>query len=331
MVMEFLSNTGKTQSNICVSVIMLTYKHESFIAEAIESILMQEVDFEIELIIADDCSPDSTKNIVQHYIEKHPKGSWIKYFRHEKNIGMMPNFLFALNETKGEFVALCEGDDSWNDCKKLKKQVDFLINNDEYGLVCGAFTSINQTTGEKLKWFKDLNSENSKYSFGFDITHKIFWNNWCIQTLTVVFRKDLCSVETLLKYDYQYFIDVHLFYHLIRQKKAFYFKEILGTQNVLSDGAYSNKTTLEKRKMLYHARKEISRKHKEDKELKSIFFSVASELFVNKQFLQINKDLRRRTLFYDMFISVQSLKDLKHLIKCLINSKDVSKMFLSNE
>jgi glycosyltransferase involved in cell wall biosynthesis len=83
-----------------VSVVMITYNHEAFIAEAIEGVLMQEVDFPVELIIADDCSPDRTSEIVQGYLDTHPKGHWIKYTRHDQNKGMMPNFVWALEQAK---------------------------------------------------------------------------------------------------------------------------------------------------------------------------------------------------------------------------------------
>jgi glycosyltransferase involved in cell wall biosynthesis len=115
-----------------VSVVMITYKHENFIAEAIERVLMQNLDFDVELIIADDCSPDGTEGMVKNFVDYHPKGHWIKYHRHEKNIGMMPNFLFALQEAKGKYISLCEGDDYWTDTSKLKKQIDFLELNLDY-------------------------------------------------------------------------------------------------------------------------------------------------------------------------------------------------------
>jgi glycosyltransferase involved in cell wall biosynthesis len=123
-------------SNSCikmsVSVIMITYNHEAYIAEAIEGVLMQEVDFPVELIIADDCSPDDTATIVQEFINNHPKGSWIKYTRHSQNKGMMPNFIWALEQAKGNYIALCEGDDFWTDSYKLQKQVGFLEANEDY-------------------------------------------------------------------------------------------------------------------------------------------------------------------------------------------------------
>jgi glycosyltransferase involved in cell wall biosynthesis len=73
-----------TNNSIMVSVSMITYKHELYIREAIEGVLMQQVNFPVELIIADDCSPDNTSTIVEEIIENHPNGHWIKYFRHSQ-------------------------------------------------------------------------------------------------------------------------------------------------------------------------------------------------------------------------------------------------------
>lgn len=115
-----------------VSVCMITYGHENYISQAIEGVLMQQCDFEIELIIANDCSPDNTDAVVKDMIDNHPNGNWIRYIKHERNLGMMPNFIFALGKCTGSYVALCEGDDYWTDPFKLQKQVDFLETNLEY-------------------------------------------------------------------------------------------------------------------------------------------------------------------------------------------------------
>lgn len=118
-----------------VSVCMITYNHEKYISEAIEGVLIQEVDFELELVIADDCSSDLTGDIVRTYFKNHSKGSWIKYFRHSENKGMMSNFVWAIKQCKGKYIALCEGDDYWIKTDKLQIQVDFLRQNPQYSLV----------------------------------------------------------------------------------------------------------------------------------------------------------------------------------------------------
>jgi glycosyltransferase involved in cell wall biosynthesis len=179
-----MSNT--TIINPIVSVVMITYKHEAFIAEAIEGVLMQEVDFPVELIIADDCSPDGTSEIVQGFIDKHSKGNWIKYTRHVNNKGMMPNFIWALEQCKGKYIALCEGDDYWTDPYKLQKQVDFLEGNPEYHLIHTNYELLKNDTGEiKPKMNTSIgfkNTENLDFKF-------YFCNTRFIRTLTVCFRK----------------------------------------------------------------------------------------------------------------------------------------------
>lgn len=141
-----------------LSVSMITYRHESYIKQAVEGVLMQETNFEFQLILCDDCSPDATPQIVQEIIDKHPKGYRIKYFRHEKNIGMQPNGIFALQHCVGKYIALCEGDDYWTDPFKLQKQVDFLDANPEYGICFHKVEEINLFEKSKNRIFPNINN-----------------------------------------------------------------------------------------------------------------------------------------------------------------------------
>lgn len=111
---------------------MVTYNHEPFIAQAIESVLMQETDFEYEIIIGEDCSTDATKEIVKKYAAKHPKQ--IRALLRERNLGGFGrhNFIRTLEECAGEHIALLEGDDHWTSPYKLQKQVDFLDANPDF-------------------------------------------------------------------------------------------------------------------------------------------------------------------------------------------------------
>ena len=122
------------KQQLLVSIVMITYGHEKYIRQAIECILMQEGDFDLELIIANDCSPDNTDVIISELLKSHSKADKIRYIKHKKNIGMMPNFIFALEQCNGNYIALCDGDDYWTDPYKLQKQVDFLEANPDYVL-----------------------------------------------------------------------------------------------------------------------------------------------------------------------------------------------------
>lgn len=117
-----------------VSVVMITYGQEKYIRQAIDGVLMQRTNFKIELIVSNDASPDNTNSIIEHYIKTHPKAGCINYTNQKKNIGMMPNFEYGLQNCKGTYIAMCEGDDYWTDPYKLQKQVDFLEANPEYVL-----------------------------------------------------------------------------------------------------------------------------------------------------------------------------------------------------
>lgn len=107
-----------------VSVYMITYNHERFVAQAIESVLMQETDFPFELVIGEDCSTDGTRAICERHARAHPDRIWL--LPSERNLGMMGNMVRTLAACRGKYIALCEGDDYWMDPQKLHKQVAWL-------------------------------------------------------------------------------------------------------------------------------------------------------------------------------------------------------------
>jgi glycosyltransferase involved in cell wall biosynthesis len=113
----------------CVSVVLRTYDHEPFIAQAIESVLIQRADFPFELVIAEDCSTDGTRGIVKEYAERAPH--LIKAVLPERNLGHGEIFRLALEEASGDFVAYLDGDDYWTSTTKLARQVEFLARNRE--------------------------------------------------------------------------------------------------------------------------------------------------------------------------------------------------------
>lgn len=113
---------------------MLTYNHEQFITQAIESVLMQETDFPIELVIGEDCSTDGTREIVKRYVAHYPEV--VRALLPAKNIGVHANFEAVLKSCRGTYIAMLEGDDYWTSPKKLQKQVDFLDLHPDYTL-CG--------------------------------------------------------------------------------------------------------------------------------------------------------------------------------------------------
>jgi glycosyltransferase involved in cell wall biosynthesis len=107
-----------------VSVCIVTYNHEQYIAQTLDSVLMQKTDFPFEIVLGEDVSKDKTRAICEDYAERYP--SIIRLLDTPKNLGAMDNSLRTFRESRGEYIALLEGDDYWIDDKKLQKQVNAL-------------------------------------------------------------------------------------------------------------------------------------------------------------------------------------------------------------
>lgn len=112
-----------------VSVLMITYNHERFIRQAIESVFMQHVEFPIELVIGEDCSTDATRSVIEHACALAP--ICVRLLTSKKNVGMHGNFRRVANCATGRFVAILEGDDYWTSPDKLAIQVSYLCDHAE--------------------------------------------------------------------------------------------------------------------------------------------------------------------------------------------------------
>lgn len=119
-----------------VSVCCLTYNHEAFIKQAIDSFLSQKVEFEIEILVYNDASTDGTTEIVRDFETKYP--GIVRQICNESNIyqkyGAGPILVDHYRNANGKYLAICEGDDYWIDEQKLQKQVDFLERNSDYSI-----------------------------------------------------------------------------------------------------------------------------------------------------------------------------------------------------
>jgi glycosyltransferase involved in cell wall biosynthesis len=115
-----------------VSICCITYQHVNFLRDAIDGFLMQETTFPAEIIIRDDASTDGTAEVVKEYVEKYPQ--LIRTILHAENQYSKGKRAFpeTFAVVRGEFIALCEGDDFWDDHKKLEIQVDFLEKNPDF-------------------------------------------------------------------------------------------------------------------------------------------------------------------------------------------------------
>ncbi|MCX2574298.1 glycosyltransferase family 2 protein [Pedobacter sandarakinus] len=168
------------QEDILVSIFCITYNHSKFIGKAIEGFLMQKCNFKTEIIIGDDCSTDGTTQIIDDYVAKYP--GRIKRLIYPRNIGATQNVIRVALETKGKYVATCDGDDYWIDPYKLQKQVDFLEKHPDYVMCCHYTKEINYDETELI--YMDFNPVPLEYSFSDLIVNK--QTETC--TATIVYR-----------------------------------------------------------------------------------------------------------------------------------------------
>ncbi len=126
--------------DIKVSVCIITYKHENYIRQCLDSVFMQKTNFDFEVIVGEDASPDDTRKILLEYKEKY--GDKLVLALHDKNIGAAKNSSSVGNLASGKYIALVEGDDFWTDENKLQKQYDILESHPEYSAVCHDITGV---------------------------------------------------------------------------------------------------------------------------------------------------------------------------------------------
>ncbi len=131
-----------------VSVAIRTYNQERFIAQAINSVLMQKVNFDYETVVADDASTDSTSEILRSFQKEQRNG--FRLLLREKNLGSRKNALDMLQSCQGEYIALLDGDDYWISPDKLQKQVDFLDRHPECAICFHGFTRLEYDRGREL-------------------------------------------------------------------------------------------------------------------------------------------------------------------------------------
>lgn len=137
----------KTVENVkpLVSVLIAAYNQEDYIAQTLDSVLMQECPFDYEILIGEDCSDDRTRDICLEYARNHPDK--IRLFLNEQNKGLINNYFDILKQARGEYLADCGGDDYWLTTDKLNRQVALLMQHPEVSLVYGNWQMLHQKSG----------------------------------------------------------------------------------------------------------------------------------------------------------------------------------------
>ncbi len=111
-------------NDVMLSVVMTTYNHESYLAEAVESVLAQRTTFAVEIVIGEDCSTDATLSVARRYEAEYPE--CVRVITSAENVGWRKNYRRTIAAARGRYIALLDGDDTFTDSDKLQQQVDML-------------------------------------------------------------------------------------------------------------------------------------------------------------------------------------------------------------
>lgn len=220
-----------------VSVLMITYNHEKFIAQAIESALMQETNFDFEIVIGEDCSTDKTRSILLDYVSRYPDR--IRVLLPKNKLGMHLNFIQTYEACQGEFIAILEGDDYWTNSHKLQKQVDFLCLNLHY---VSCFHNVLILREDQIQAQSYCPPDQRML---LKLEDLIIRNP--IPTCSVLFRNGLIS-------DFPHWIfktpNLDSAFHIILASfgDVGYIDEIMGVYRIHSGGVWSGRTTLARHK-----------------------------------------------------------------------------------
>jgi len=171
-----------------VSVFCITYNHEKFIRSAIEGFLMQETTFPVEIFVHDDASTDRTADIIREYVDKHPQLFWaILKDENQYSKNGVPYLTDLLQNQRGRFIALCEGDDYWTCKTKLQMQVEKLSGSPHLVGCCHEAYTGTLASGKRL--------------CGLDLSAEIgiaqLLKNNPIVTLSVMIRHEYCGLDCL--------------------------------------------------------------------------------------------------------------------------------------
>jgi glycosyltransferase involved in cell wall biosynthesis len=223
------------------SVVIITYNQEKYFKQTIECALAQKVDFEYEIVIGEDCSTDNTREICYRYQLMYPNK--IRVITSDKNVGLLDNYYRTVKAARGKYVAVCGGDDYWHNQEKLQKQVEFLENNPEYGMVHSEVDCFIQKSGIIIK---NYHSHQGHYygNSSKKTLEGIVSSQYIITASTATFRKSMYDKYfNIEEFKRNGFLveDTPFFAEIAAHSKVHYVPEALATYRVLDESASNSK------------------------------------------------------------------------------------------
>ena len=230
----------KSSNAYPMSVLLVSYNHQSYIEKALHSIIDQDYDGPIELLVADDCSSDYTVDIIRNYEDKDSRIHF-KYLESPSNIGITRNYQRGFAACSGKFVAVLEGDDYWTSPSKLKRQTEFLEKHPECNLC-----SVNYLIYDELKDKFTVRSE-IKDSYRLLGAKDLIFDNLIGNFSTCMYRKSALDELPHRLFEiksYDWIVNICI----ASQSLVGFIETPMSVYRVHKDGVWSKKTQIEKLK-----------------------------------------------------------------------------------
>lgn len=283
-------------SNIAVSVVVITYGHQEFITTCLDSILNQITDFEFEVIISNDKSPDATDTVILDYLHQHPKASKVKYFNQPKNLGMMPNIVFTIQQAKGEYIATLEGDDYWIDNYKLQKQYEYLTKNKDFTIVLGGNDAVLTDGQYKVKEFSTWANR---------IYDETMINELSFHFSTFMFLKQSIKVTELLENSFSK--DFSILFYALQKGKGFFINSTFSVYRLHINSNWSSKSKVKNLSWDFYELQYLIKRYGYNVALRKRFIHVGLDFYAAL------KENRRERLTVGISI-LKQIRSLKHLL-----------------
>ena len=306
-------NNLKTNEKPKVSICIPTYNHDKFIKKTIESILIQKVDFKVEIVVHDDASTDNSQIILKYYKKRYP--SLIRLILQKENqlskYGRVILQNFLAPNTRGKYLAICDGDDFWTDTLKLKKQADFLDNNPDCGMI---YTKVKRFNIDEDRF--TYRQFGGPYISFYDLLTK----SNRIPTLTALFKKKIFKEYIRdIKPEKQNWLmgDYPLWLYIALNGKIHFLKESTGVYR-MGQNTLSNPLNWEKREAFIRSTFDIKRFFLEYSKIKYSETSLCDSEYFE---LASNAVIYSKNILSKYFIKKIKNKVIKHkILTIIINS-----------
>lgn len=310
-----------------VDVLMITYNHQDYISEAINSVINQITNFNFRLLIFNDCSYDLTEEKILKCLNHKNDRLSIIYENNVENLGFSLNGLKSLSKAKSKYIAFCEGDDYWIDSNKLQKQVDFLNENNNY-VLCASNSRILRNSilldeDKSISYLKDktLNFSNLISDFTYNQ----------IPTATTLFRRSVLDVVDFNFVKKCMFGDWPLLLEISRVGKIYFFKDFFSVYRINEKGAHSGLNSKEQKLAIIDFYKNVKFKYQEvsllcDEQVSKVLDEygdyIANDLtkFYQGKIISQAKYLNSRSYILDNISFVELFKLFVFKLKFLITN-----------